>query len=94
MFFDPVHILSPQAIIHSNIIFHGHLKSIDGRFRRIRHFFSIPQIHLKLYLDLDHWPRNTNQTAQRFCLSRGPTQSVGISYRQIRPKVGLSRKNV
>jgi len=90
MLFDPVHILSPQAIIHSNIVFHGHLRFTNGRFRRLSvNFFYLffPQIYLKLYLYLDHWPRSTNQVAQRFCFSRGSTQSVGFFFRQIRPFV-------
>ena len=47
MLFDPVHILPSQAIIHSNIKFHGHLRSTVGPFRRFSVSFLFNYSSLK-----------------------------------------------
>ena len=52
MLLDLVHIPPPQAITHSNILSHAHLRSTDGRSRRFcvnLFYLFFPQIYLKLF---------------------------------------------
>lgn len=100
MLFNPVHIPPPNAIIHSNIISHGHLRSIDGRSRRfsVKIFLFILPSNLRVFkvIYLSRSLAKKHKSGRTEILFFESANSVSRTLLPaipaIRPTVGLSRK--